>query len=138
MMKIAVIDGQGGGIGKSIIRSLRKTIGDDIEIFALGTNYGATSAMLKEGANKGASGENAIKVTCQNVDIIVGPVGIIVANSMLGEITEVIAKGISDSSAKKVLIPINMCNVIVAGTESYKLSQLVDMAIEKISDELDE
>lgn len=138
MMKIAVIDGQGGGIGKSIIRSLRKTIGDDIEIFALGTNYGATSAMLKEGANKGASGENAIKVTCQNVDIIVGPMGIIVANSMLGEITEVIAKGISDSSAKKVLIPINMCNVIVAGTESYKLSQLVDMAIEKISDELDE
>lgn len=134
-MKIAVIDGQGGGIGRSIIRCMRKRLGDDITILALGTNYGATSAMLKEGASKGATGENAIAVTSQRVDIILGPLGIIMAQSMLGEITGKIASSIASSSAKKILIPISMCNAIVPGTENYKLSQLIELAIDNIIEE---
>ena len=133
-MKVAVIDGQGGGIDKSLIRCIKKRFGSNVQVIALGTNFGATSAMIKEGADKGASGENAIVVTSQNVDIILGPLGIIISNAMLGEITPAMAVAITSSEAKKILIPLNICNVSIIGTEEYKLSQLLDIAINTIEE----
>jgi NAD(P)-dependent dehydrogenase (short-subunit alcohol dehydrogenase family) len=129
-MRIAVIDGQGGGIGKAIVEKVRKEFEDKIEIVALGTNSLATSLMLKAGANEGATGENAIVFNASRVDIILGPIGIICANSLLGELTPLMAKAIAESEAQKILIPLNRCNVIVAGVESKPLPHYIDDAIE--------
>lgn len=131
-MRIAVIDGQGGGIGKGIVDKLRNTFGNEIEILALGTNALATALMLKSGANEGASGENAIVVNASKVDLIVGSIGIIAANSMLGELSPAMAKAIAESSAKKVLIPLNRCNIYVAGVKNEPLPVCIDDAIELI------
>ena len=131
-MRIAIIDGQGGGIGKAIVEKLRQAFESRIEIIALGTNSLATSLMLKAGANEGATGENAIVYNVSKVDFIVGPVGIISANSLLGELTPLMAKAISESAAKKVLIPLNRCNVIVAGVENKTLPHYIEDAIEII------
>jgi NAD(P)-dependent dehydrogenase (short-subunit alcohol dehydrogenase family) len=125
-MRIAVIDGQGGGLGKTIIERLRKEFADQIVIVALGTNALATSAMMKAGANEGASGENAIVYSCGKVDIIAGAIGIIVANSMLGEFTPRMTQAIAESPARKVLIPLNRCNVEIVGTTGEPLPRLVD------------
>ena len=132
-MKIAVIDGQGGGMGKAIVEKLRKAFGNDLEILALGTNALATSLMLKAGANEGASGENAIIYNVSKVDYIIGSIGIISANAMLGELTPNMARAVAESSAKKILIPLNRCNVYVAGVKSEPLPICIDQAIEKIS-----
>ena len=131
-MRIAIIDGQGGGIGKALVEKLRQAFESRVEIIALGTNSLATSLMLKAGANEGATGENAIAYNVSKVDFIVGPVGIISANSLLGELTPLMAKAISESAAKKVLIPLNRCNVIVAGVENKTLPHYIDDAIEII------
>lgn len=128
-MRIAVIDGQGGGIGKLIVEKLRYTLGNEIEILALGTNALATSLMLKAGANEGASGENAILFNTSKVNIIMGTVGIVCANSMLGELTPVMAKAISESPAIKVLIPLNRCNIQIAGIKDEPLPHYIDDAI---------
>jgi NAD(P)-dependent dehydrogenase (short-subunit alcohol dehydrogenase family) len=128
-MKIAVIDGQGGGIGKSLVEKLRKELADEVEIIALGTNTMATALMLKSGANEGASGENAIVYNSSKVDVITGPMGIISANSMLGELTPLMAAAISGSCAKKVLVPLNRCNIAVAGVKDESLPQLIDDAV---------
>ena len=128
-MRIAVIDGQGGGIGKSIVEKLRKKLPDDVPIIALGTNVAATSLMLKAGANEGASGENAIVYNVPKVDIILGAIGIIVANSMMGELTPLMAEAIGSSPAKKILIPVNKCNIEVAGVMNETLPQHIDNAI---------
>ncbi|HQJ37520.1 MAG TPA: DUF3842 family protein, partial [Bacillota bacterium] len=100
-MRIAVIDGQGGGIGKAIVERFRQKLEDSVEIVALGTNSLATSLMLKAGADEGATGENAIIYNACKVDIILGPIGIISANSLLGELTPLMAKAIAESPAKK-------------------------------------
>ena len=131
-MRIAVIDGQGGGIGKAIVEKMRTCFGNDIEIIALGTNALATALMLKAGANEGASGENAIIVNAPKVDLIIGSIGIISANSMLGELTPLMAKAVATSSAKKVLIPLNRCNVFVAGVKSEPLPHLIEDAVKMI------
>lgn len=131
-MRVAVIDGQGGGIGKAIVERFRKAFEDNIEIIALGTNSLATSLMLKSGANEGATGENAIVYSASKVDIILGPMGIICANSLLGEVTPLMAKAVAESPAKKILIPLNRCNVIVAGIENKPLPHYIDDAIEII------
>lgn len=135
-MRIAVIDGQGGGIGKYVIERLRKELSDDIEIFALGTNALATAAMLKAKANEGASGENAVIYTSGQVDLIVGPIGIIMANSMLGEVTPRMAEAISSSRAGKILIPVTRRNLEIAGYEPEPLPHLVDNLIKKIKEKL--
>ena len=135
-MRIAVIDGQGGGIGKYVIERLRKELSDDIEIFALGTNALATAAMLKAKANEGASGENAVIYTSGQVDLIVGPIGIIMANSMLGEVTPRMAEAISSSRAGKILIPVTRRNLGIAGYEPEPLPHLVDNLIKKIKEKL--
>jgi len=128
-MKIAVIDGQGGGIGKAIIEKLRIEFGNDLEILALGTNAMATAAMLKSGANQGASGENAIVVNAPKVDIIVGCIGILATDSMLGEITAKIAQAVATSEAKKILIPLGKCMIHVAGVVGKPLPHYIDDAI---------
>lgn len=128
-MRIAVIDGQGGGIGKAIVEKLRKAFGEELEILALGTNAVATALMLKAGANEGASGENAIIVNASKVDIIAGTIAIIVPNAMLGELTPSAAKAVAESPAKKLLIPLNRCNIQLAGMKNEPLPHYIeDMA----------
>lgn len=133
-MRIAVVDGQGGGIGKLIVEKLRTAFGNEVDILALGTNALAVSLMLKAGANEGASGENAIVYNCPKVNIIIGSIGIICANSMLGELTPAMARAISESSAAKVLIPLNRCNILVAGTKDEPLPHYIDDAMELVGE----
>jgi hypothetical protein len=131
-MLIAVVDGQGGGIGKVIVEKIRACFGTDIEILALGTNALATSLMLKAGANDGASGENAVLFNAPKVDVIIGSIAIISANSMLGELTPLMAKAISDSIAKKILIPLNRSNIQVVGVKNEPLPHYIDDVIEAL------
>lgn len=129
-MKIVVIDGQGGKIGKTVIEQIREK-GKDCTITAIGTNSLATSAMLKAGADNGATGENPVVIACRNADIIAGPIGIIAADSMLGEITPKMAEAVGSSSARKILIPVNRC-FEVAGVMDMTLSQYVSEAVSMI------
>lgn len=126
-MKIVVIDGQGGRIGKALIEQLRLK-GADCYLLAVGTNSIATSAMLKAGADAGATGENPVVVACRDADVIIGPIGIIAADSMLGEITPKMAEAIGQSRARKVLVPVNRC-FEVAGVQEMSLSQYVEQAV---------
>lgn len=133
-MRIAVIDGQGGGIGKYIIERLRKELPEETEILALGTNAMAAAAMLKAGANEGASGENAICFNSDRVDLIIGPMGIVMANAMLGEITPKMAEAISTSRSHKILLPVTRNDVEIAGYTSEPLPHLIADAVKKIKD----
>lgn len=131
-MRIAVIDGQGGGIGKNLTEKIRNELGNSLEILALGTNALATSMMLKAGANDGASGENAIVTNVADVDIIVGTISIIIANSMLGELTPNMAKAIGESKALKLLLPINRSNVEIIGIKGEPLPHQMEQLIVKL------
>lgn len=131
-MRIAVIDGQGGGIGKAMVEKIRSELGAAVDIIALGTNALATSAMLKNGADEGATGENAILYNSDKVDVITGAIGIIAANSMLGELTPAMAKAIAESPAHKVLIPMNRCNIQIAGAKGATLLQNIEDAVQLI------
>ncbi len=130
-ISVLVVDGQGGGIGGSIVRQLNKRTAN-ILITAVGTNAIATSAMLSAGAHRGASGENAAVCNCKSADIIAGPIGIIIANSMLGEISPLIARAVSESDAKKVLIPINKCSTYIAGSAGMNLDEYIEDAVSRI------
>ncbi len=136
MLKIAVIDGQGGGIGSLIVRRLRKEFGDSIEITALGTNAVAATAMMKAGADKGASGENAIAWNTGKADIITGSISIAFPNAMLGELTAKMAEAVSSSPAKKILLPINQEQVDIIGISKEPLPHLIEALIQKISEAL--
>ena len=129
-MKILVIDAQGGGVGKALIALLKKKV-PDTDILAIGTNAAATAAMLKAGADRGATGENPVKVNANSVDVIIGPLGIIIAESMLGEITPLIANSVASSGARKILIPFNQCGNEIVGLEDKKLSELIEEAVER-------
>ena len=129
-MRVAVVDGQGGGIGKAIVEKIRQAMGQNIEILALGTNALATAAMLKAGADEGATGENAVGVNVPKVDCILGSVGIVSSNSMLGELTPKMARAIAESPARKVLIPLNRCGLFVVGTRNEPLPKYIDEAVE--------
>jgi hypothetical protein len=131
-LKIAVVDGQGGGIGKSIVEKLRQELADNIKILALRTNSAATVLMLRAGADEGSTGENAILYNAPKVDLITGPMGIVISNSMLGELTPLMAEAISESPAKKILIPLNKCNIEIAGVKNETLPLLIDNAVEII------
>ncbi len=130
MMRIAVVDGQGGGIGSTVVKRLREEFGADVEILALGTNSAATSAMMKARANKGATGENAIIRNTGKVDVIVGPLSIVLANGMLGELTPGIAEAIASSMARKILLPINQEGVEIAGIHREPLPHLIEKVVE--------
>jgi len=130
MVKICIIDGQGGGIGATVIKRLREFFEEQAEIIALGTNAIATAQMLKARANRGASGENAIARTVEQMDMIIGPVGIIMANAMMGEVTPRIAEAVASCPAKKYLIPLSQENAAIIGTVSVPLPHLIDELIE--------
>ena len=129
---VAVIDGQGGGIGSLMIKHLRETLAEEVEIIGLGTNAMATGAMLKAGANKGASGENAIVQTVKTVDVIIGTTGIVLANSMMGELTPKMAEAIASSPAMKYLLPLKMPEVEIIGAPKEPLPHLVDQLVKRI------
>ena len=133
-MTVMVMDGQGGGIGAAIIKGLRENYGNELEIFALGTNSIATSKMMKSGANKGATGENAIIKTSMNVDVIVGPISIIMANSMMGEVTAGMSEAVCSCRARKILIPLTQENVHIVGTTGEPLPHMVQKAVKFIEE----
>ncbi|MGE5895054.1 MAG: DUF3842 family protein [bacterium] len=132
MIKIAVIDGQGGGIGNLVVKALRDTFGDSIEVIALGTNASATAAMMKARADKGATGENAISFNASRVDVIVGPLSILMPNGMLGELSPKMAEAISVCSARKILLPLNQEKVAVVGVEREPLPHLIERLIAEL------
>ena len=130
-MKIMVMDGQGGRMGKSVVEQIRARFPED-EILAIGTNSLATAAMFKAGAAAGATGENPAIVGCRTADIIIGPMGIVIADSLLGEITPKMAVAIGQSEAKKVLIPVNRCQHFVVGCEELPLGEYVKLVVEEV------
>ncbi|MBW2035979.1 MAG: DUF3842 family protein [Deltaproteobacteria bacterium] len=130
-MRICVIDGQGGGIGSVIIKKLKEVFEESVEIIALGTNGIATAQMLKAKANRGASGENAIVHTVADADIIIGPLAIVLAHAMMGEVTPRIAEAVAASRAKKFLIPLTQEKVEIVGMSSTPLPPLIETLIEK-------
>ena len=134
-MKIVIIDGQGGKMGRSVIEQLH-TLYPELELCAIGTNSIATSAMLKAGADYGATGENPAIVNSQDADIIIGPIGIVMANALLGEITPAMAAAIGSSRAYKILIPVNRCNHFIVGCQNNSLSDYIAMVCEEVGKEV--
>ncbi|HAH96892.1 MAG TPA: hypothetical protein DCL69_08340 [Firmicutes bacterium] len=130
-LNILIIDAQGGGIGKQIVTAIKQNI-LNAEITAVGTNSAATSAMLKAGAHNAATGENAVVVGCRKADIIVGPVGIVIADALLGEITPTMAQAIGQSKAKRILIPINHCDNIIVGVPDLSISTMIQGVVKEI------
>ncbi|MCX4304755.1 MAG: DUF3842 family protein [Acetatifactor sp.] len=131
-MKIMIVDGQGGGVGRSLVEAMRERY-PDAELIAVGTNAAATSNMMKGGTAVGATGENAVVYNSARVDYIVGPVGIIMANAMLGEITPRMAEAIASADVPVLLIPMSRCNAQVMGVENRKLGDYIKEAVDKIA-----
>ena len=131
-MNILVIDGQGGRLGAQLIKEIRTRLPQS-RIMAVGTNSVATAAMLKAGAEESATGENPVVVACRKADVIVGPVGIVIADAMLGEITEKMACAVARAASKRILIPMNRCDHIIAGVGEQSLSALIADAVDKIA-----
>jgi hypothetical protein len=129
MKRICVIDGQGGGIGSTIIRKVKEAYGESVEVIALGTNAIATAQMLKARANRGASGENAIVTTIKRADVVLGPLGIVLAHAMMGEVTPKMAEAVAGCKALKLLLPLLQEKVIVVGCVNDPLPHLVDEMI---------
>lgn len=130
-MEILIIDAQGGGIGKQLIIEINKNF-KNANITAVGTNSVATTNMLKAGATNAATGENAVVVACRKADIIIGPVGIVIADSMYGEITPKMAVAVGQSLAKKLLIPMNHCNNIIVGVENKRMNEFISETIDEL------
>jgi len=131
MVTICVVDGQGGGIGSVIVKRIKEVLGESVQIIALGTNAIATTQMLKARANRGASGENAIVRTVRDATVIIGPISIVLAHSMLGELTPKMAEAIASSPAKKLLLPLSQENVEVVGMPRIPLPRLVETLVEE-------
>nr|WP_317439751.1 DUF3842 family protein [uncultured Enterocloster sp.] len=134
-MKLVIIDGQGGKMGRTVIEQLKKNL-PDIEIYAIGTNSIATSAMLKAGADYGATGENPVIVGARTADIIIGPIGIVIADALMGEITPAMSAAIGQSSAYKILIPVNRCNHYIAGCGDHSLGEYIKQVCEETEKEI--
>ena len=132
-MEILVIDGQGGGLGRQLVAAVKKAVPQAV-VTAIGTNSAATSAMLKAGADRAATGENAVVVGCRRADVILGPIGIVMADALLGEITPAMAAAVCQSPARRVLVPINHCENIVVGVPDQPIGQLVAAAAQKVKE----
>lgn len=135
-MKIVIIDGQGGRLGGLLAEQVKKRL-PQAQVYAIGTNTAATAAMLKAGADFGATGENPVVRNVLDADGVLGPVGIVVANAILGEVTPAMAEAVGSCRAKKFLVPMNSCGVAVAGVESLPLSAYVAQAVESLAAELE-
>ena len=131
--KVLVIDGQGGGLGRQLVSALAAAC-PEAELTAVGTNSLAANAMLKAGASRAATGENAVVVNCRRADVIVGPIGIVIADALLGEITPAMAAAVCQSGARRVLVPINHCENYVVGVTDQPVSQLVAAAAQKVKE----
>lgn len=130
-MNILVIDGQGGQLGGQLIKSLKMHF-ENIKIMAVGTNTTATVTMLKAGANQASTGENAVLVACRKADIIIGPIGIVIADSLFGEITSQMAIAVGQADAVRILLPINKCDNLIAGIQDVSTTVILDDVIFKI------
>ncbi len=135
-MRILVIDGQGGQLGSQLIKAIRNKYGD-MHIMAVGTNATATASMMKAGANQGATGENPVLVASRKADVIIGPIGIVIADALLGEITPKMAVAIGQSNATKILIPINKCENLVAGVQNLTTTALIEDTLKKLQEIID-
>ncbi|HJA93111.1 MAG TPA: DUF3842 family protein [Candidatus Eisenbergiella merdipullorum] len=134
-MKIVVIDGQGGRMGALLcekIKKIKRERLDSAQLIAIGTNSAATAAMLKAGADCGATGENPVLVACRDADFIIGPLGILAADSLMGEVTPAMAVAVGSSLAQKILLPVNRCNHHVVGVQDYSMAKLTDEAVEDL------
>ena len=131
-MEILVVDGQGGRIGQQLARAILARF-PEARVHGVGTNSMATAALLKGGAAQAATGENALKVACRTADVILGPVGIVIADALLGEISPAMAAAVGQSRAKKILVPMNQCDIWVAGTEDLPVSRLLDRAVDQLA-----
>lgn len=130
-MNILIIDAQGGGIGRQLVSAVKQAL-PEATVTAVGTNSAATAAMRKAGADQSATGENAVVVGCRKADVIAGPIGIVIADALLGEITPAMALAVGQSPARRVLIPVNHCDNIVAGVADLGLGHLIQSALEEI------
>ncbi len=124
-----VVDGMGGRIGQEIVSRLRAVFGEDIELLAVGTNSTATATMMKAGANRGATGENAMRVTVREADVLVGPLSVLIPDSMMGEVTPLMAEALALSSARKVLLPLTNPRIDLVGITKSPLPHLMEEAI---------
>lgn len=130
-MKVLVIDGQGGGLGRQLVSAVKAAV-PEAEVLAVGTNSAAANAMLKAGADKAATGENSVVTVCRTADVIMGPVGIVIADAMMGEITPRMAAAVGQSAAKRILIPVNLCDNIVVGIEDMTMNRRVECAVDAL------
>lgn len=130
-MKILIIDAQGGGIGKQLVTAIKRDL-PQMEITAVGTNSMATTAMLKAGADHAATGENAVIVGCRKADVIVGPIGIVIADAMCGEVTPAMAVAVGQSSAKRLLIPVNHCDNVIVGIADLSIGLMIESVEKKL------
>lgn len=135
-MNILVIDGQGGQLGCQLIKAINIKY-PEVSIMAVGTNAVATAAMIKGGAKNAATGENPIIVACRKADVIIGPIGIVIADSLLGEITPKMAVAIGQSNASRILVPVNKCENLVAGVSNLTVSSLIEDALSKLQTIID-
>ncbi len=130
-MTVLVIDGQGGGLGKQLVSSIKESC-PQVQVIAVGTNSSATNMMLKAGADQAATGENSVVVCSKKADIITGPIGIVIADALLGEISPAMAVAVGQSPAKRVLVPVNHCSNLIAGIGDRSIGKLVQAAVEEI------
>ena len=128
-MKVLIIDGQGGGLGRQLVTAVKEKC-PEAEVLAVGTNSTATGAMLRAGADQAATGENAVLVACRRADVIIGPIGIVIADSMLGEITPAMAAAVGQSQARRILLPVNQCDNVVVGAADLSMADKVREAAE--------
>lgn len=129
-MIIAVIDGQGGGLGSALISRLKDRLDQQHQLLAVGCNALATSAMLKAGAHRGATGENAVCYNAARADLILGPIGLLSANALMGEVSPAMAHAVSAAPGRKILIPSSSCGILVAGATGLKLEEALQSAVE--------
>jgi hypothetical protein len=134
---IVIIDGMGGGIGVQLVGRVKEICGD-ADVVALGTNAVAAERMVKAGAHRGAAGENAVRVTAKTASFILGPIGIVIADSMMGEITRVMAEAVLSSPGERILLPLQQEHFFIAGLEALPLAKMIDRAMEILKEKLEE
>ena len=130
-MKIVVLDGQGGGIGRALVSAIAQRLPEGAELLCVGTNAMATAAMLKAGAHRGATGENSVRWAAEHADVLVAPIALVLKDSMMGEVTGDMAACVGESRAKKILVPTQRCNAYVAGVSDMSMQQLVEDAAQQ-------